>query len=53
LRRIRGALHQEPAGQQILTLFKVDRLAPFQENQLDTVRKLRGAHDRLRQEVKF
>ncbi|TVQ96621.1 MAG: hypothetical protein EA399_15500 [Desulfovibrionales bacterium] len=35
-------LHASPAGQQILTLFKIDRLVPFQPEFLDTVRKLRG-----------
>jgi phosphonate transport system substrate-binding protein len=40
-------LHLEPAGQQILTLFKVGPMVPFQESQLDTVRKLREKHDRL------
>jgi phosphonate transport system substrate-binding protein len=45
-----ATLHDEPAGQQILTLFKVDQLVPFEEEQLDTVRKLRATYDRLRGE---
>ena len=36
-------LHREPAGQQILALFKIDQLVAFQESQLDTVRALRSA----------
>jgi len=35
-------LHLEPAGQQILTLFKTGQLMPFDESQLDTVRQLRA-----------
>jgi ABC-type phosphate/phosphonate transport system substrate-binding protein len=42
-----GELHLEPAGQQILTLFKVGELLPFDEKQLDTVRALRARHDGL------
>ena len=34
-------LEHEPSGRQILELFKVDRLVPFQENYLDTVQQLR------------
>jgi hypothetical protein len=45
-------LHQEPAGQQILTLFKIGQLVPFEEKQLDTVKRLRATHDRLRKETK-
>lgn len=33
-------LHKSPAGQQILTLFKIDRLAPYEKHQLDTMRLL-------------
>jgi ABC-type phosphate/phosphonate transport system substrate-binding protein len=43
-------LDQEPAGQQILTLFKVGQLVPFQETHLDTLRKLRATYDRLRRQ---
>ncbi len=45
-------LHHEPAGQQILTLFKVGQLIPFQESQLDTVKKLRATHTVLMKEAK-
>lgn len=41
-------LHLEPAGQQILTLFKVARLIPFEEGHLETVKKLRATHSELR-----
>jgi hypothetical protein len=34
-------LHLEPAGRQVLTLFKVDRMVPFKPGSLDTVRRLR------------
>jgi ABC-type phosphate/phosphonate transport system substrate-binding protein len=42
LREVLGELHLEPAGQQILTLFRSGRLMPFEERHLDTVRKLRA-----------
>ncbi len=45
--RALAELHTAPAGQQILNLFKVGRMVPFQESQLDAVRKLRAAYDRL------
>jgi phosphonate transport system substrate-binding protein len=44
--------HREPAGAQILTIFKTDRLIPFEEAQLTTMRKLRATCDRLREEAK-
>ena len=40
-------LHIEPEGQQILTLFKADRLIRFQSKFLDTARELRTAYDDL------
>lgn len=46
-----GELHLEPAGQQILMLFKSDRLLPFQEDYLDTVRRLRATYDRTRRQA--
>jgi hypothetical protein len=39
-----------PSGQQILTLFKISGLVPFEETQLATVRKLRTTHDSLMRE---
>jgi hypothetical protein len=45
-------LHQDPAGQQICTLFKIDRMVPFEDSQLDTVRKLRATYEALQPEVK-
>jgi hypothetical protein len=47
-----GELHLEPAGQQILTLFKTDQLIPFQEKYLETARNLWARHERLRKEGK-
>lgn len=44
-------LHLEPAGQQLLTLFKTDRLVPFAEAHLDSVRRLRASYDQLRKEA--
>ena len=41
-------LHTNPVGQQICTLFKIDRMVPFQEDQLDTIRKLRATSEALR-----
>lgn len=35
-----GDLHKELAGQQILTLFKVNQMVPFQDEYLDSVRQL-------------
>jgi ABC-type phosphate/phosphonate transport system substrate-binding protein len=46
--QILGELHNEPSGQQILTLFKVGQLVPFQDTYLDTVRNLRMRHEKLR-----
>ena len=45
-------LHLEPAGQQILTLFKVSRLVPFEARQLDEVKKLRATCDQWLKEAK-
>jgi ABC-type phosphate/phosphonate transport system substrate-binding protein len=41
-------LHQDPAGQQILTLFKVGPMIPFQESLLETVKTLRASHAQTR-----
>ena len=43
-------LHMDPAGKQICTLFKIDRMVPFQDSQLDTIRKLRTTYESLRKE---
>jgi phosphonate transport system substrate-binding protein len=43
-------LHLNPVGQQICTLFKIDRMVPFQETQLDTIRSLRTTYESLRKE---
>ncbi len=40
--------HLSPVGQQMCTLFKIDRMVPFEERQLDTLRHLRTEVDRLR-----
>jgi ABC-type phosphate/phosphonate transport system substrate-binding protein len=45
LTRILSDLHKEPAGQQILTLFRIDRLVPFEPAHLDNVRELRAVHE--------
>lgn len=42
-------LHLEPAGRQILTLFRIDALVPFKGEYLDSIRRLRTDCDRLRQ----
>jgi phosphonate transport system substrate-binding protein len=39
-------LHVEPAGRQILDMFKVDQIAPFKDEYLDSVRQLRAASQR-------
>ncbi len=43
--------HTDPAGQQLLSLFKTDQLIPFQESHLDAVRELRSHYDQFHQEV--
>jgi phosphonate transport system substrate-binding protein len=45
-----GEFHLDSAGAQILAMFKTDRLIPFQETDLDTIRSLRATYDRLRKE---
>ncbi len=47
-----GELHLEPAGRQILTLFKMDQLVPYEETYLDSARELWSTYTRLRQEVR-
>jgi ABC-type phosphate/phosphonate transport system substrate-binding protein len=39
-------LNASPSGQQILTLFKVNKLAPFKPEYLDGVNRLKATHDR-------
>lgn len=48
--RALAELHIEPAGQQILTIFKVAKLAPFQEAYLNNVRTLHLTNEKLRKE---
>lgn len=43
-----NGLHLQPSGQQVCTLFKIDRIVPFQESQLETLRKLRIIYESLR-----
>ena len=45
--KILGDLHIEPAGQQILSLFKINQLIPFEEPYLDSVRKLQALSEKL------
>jgi ABC-type phosphate/phosphonate transport system substrate-binding protein len=40
-------LHTTPEGQQILTLFRINRMAPFEPAFLDGIRALRAKYDRL------
>ena len=42
-----GELDRSPPGRQILTLFKCDRLVPFEPAQLDSVRRLFARHAQL------
>lgn len=44
--RALGELHLEPAGQQILTLFKSTQLAPFDEKYLSTIKALKATYNR-------
>lgn len=46
-----GDLHREPAGQQILSLFKIMKLLPFQESHIEAVRKLRARNDRFQEKL--
>lgn len=41
-------LHEDPAGMQLLTLFKTERLVPFEDNHLDGARGLRALCERAR-----
>ena len=50
--RILGELHLEPAGQQILSLFKINQLMPFQEQHMDSVRNLRALSDKRSNGIK-
>ena len=45
-------LHQEAAGQQILMLFKIGPLIPFEESQFKEVRALHAQYERLRKEAR-
>lgn len=47
-----GELHGEPAGQQVLTLFRSGRLVPFEEQHLTTLRALQASEQRLSEEAK-
>lgn len=47
-----GELHQEPAGQQILSLFKINQLIPFEEFHLESVQNLRALYDKHPKGVK-
>ncbi len=38
-------LHLEPSGQQLLNLFKTDRMVPFEDQHLATVMKLRALYE--------
>lgn len=40
-------LHTTPAGQQMLTLFKLQKFLPFKAEYLENVRQLKSEHDRL------
>jgi len=42
-----GELHLEPAGQQILSLFKINQMIPFEELHMESVRNLRAQYDKL------
>jgi phosphonate transport system substrate-binding protein len=43
-----GELHLEPAGRQILSLFKYKQLLPFKATYLDSAKKLRSTYEKLR-----
>ena len=42
-----ATLHEDPQGEQILTLFKADRLIPFEDGFMTGTRALKEKHDRL------
>ena len=44
-------LPEDPAGKQIMTLFKFDGFVPFEDHSLDTIRALRKRHDALAKEL--
>jgi hypothetical protein len=41
----------EPQGQQILTVFKTDRLIPFEGNYLESARQVVARHDKLQSQL--
>ena len=45
-------LHLEPAGRQILTIFRSTQFVPFKESHLEAVKQLRTRHDQLQKELK-
>jgi ABC-type phosphate/phosphonate transport system substrate-binding protein len=45
-------LHTEPKGQQILTLFKVEKLIPFEPSYLESARQMMQDHSKLEARVK-
>lgn len=44
-------LSQDPAGRQLLTLFRIDVLVPFQEHHLESVRQLHAVFERVAAEA--
>ncbi|HMP72890.1 MAG TPA: PhnD/SsuA/transferrin family substrate-binding protein [Kiritimatiellia bacterium] len=48
--RTLGEFHVEPAGAQILTFFKTDRLIPYEENHMDSVRRLKAIYEQIEPE---
>jgi phosphonate transport system substrate-binding protein len=44
-------LHTDPRGQQLLLLFKVDKLVAFKPEQLNTLRALKARYDRVTPQV--
>jgi len=45
-------LHVDTVGKQVCLLFKIDRMVPFEDRQLDTVRKLRATYKALQTAAK-
>jgi hypothetical protein len=44
-------LPEDPAGKQIMALFKFGGFGPFEDHYLDTIRALRERHDALAKEL--
>jgi hypothetical protein len=45
-------LHQEPNGQQLLSIFRLEKLVPFKTEHLSSIKELLQEHHQLKQKQK-